>query len=968
MPKRFWHCTATTIEYLQYGAFRQLIPLSIDMAESAKTQNAGPSRREWFDALVDLDVDQRAQLLHKLALLPEDEAAVLALLAAAELSPSAVLQTPAQTLVDTWRGDQAIAQTIVGQKVGSFTVSELLGHGGSSIVYKAQREVGEGAQVVALKLLQTGIYSPIARRRFSREQAILATLTHPNIARLIEGGVSAAGIPYIAMEFVDGQPITRHLDAIAAPLVDRLRLFRALCLAVEAAHAALVVHRDLKPSNVYVDGNGDVKVLDFGLAKLLDDDDAATTQTQGIMLTPDYAAPEQFHIGAVTTAADVYALGVLLGELLTGQLLGWRDALVASIVVSEKSLKPPPNGLPGRGLLARQLRGDLDAIISNALAEEPGRRYKSAGALADDIERFLEGQPVRAHPPSNWYRVQKFVRRHRGGVLLTGVLLIVILASLATSMWQWQVAKLEAQRASVVRDFLVRLFTINDTGAPRDTVPTTQMLLHDAGLRIDSQLAHSPLLHAQMQLLIGNVSRDLGLLDEAGPLLRAAAQSADGLFEEGDVPWLEAKVAYGEYLVDHAEYVVAKKLFDDILEKTRPARANADLRSKILRLRAHANRVSGNPAAAKLDLGQAHALVISLHGKDSEQAYRLLEAEAEFAFRMADYKAALQLKREQLEFATHLFGPDHAEVFKAHYLLAETLHRAGDLAEAEQLILGCEKDFDRYFERPNETLINILSTLGSIQLVKGELAAAQKTFERAYQLQTHELQGSQTIGNTLHNLAAVAKQRGDLQSAQRYSSAAVEAKQKSFGALSAETGGALRLLGQIQAELKQYEMAIRTLTQSNEALRSATSADNPTISNNYVTLAKIALERGQFEPAQTSIRIAVEGLRKAYGESHRFTVTAKILAAKVDLAKGDARAALLNLRDLESVIRAGDNAVKALLAPTLELIGEAELALANKSAAQVAWREALSLRLAASMASSDANVQKLNQQIRSLRQ
>lgn len=358
-----------------------------------------PALRELFESLLELGPADRERRLRDWSL-PDTLTARLQAMLAAESVPQVLLETPVACVVSQWCDDRSPTNLLISSRIGPFHLQSLIGEGGSSVVFRAERALGRGDQVVALKLLRNGLYSADAQRRFAREQAILAQLNHPNIARLIEGGLSDSGVPYLAMDYVDGEPITHYADAHALSLRQRIELMLSLSRAIEAAHAALVVHRDLKPSNVHVDQSGAIKVLDFGIAKLIDGADSSTTRTQAIMLTPEYAAPEQFQPGPITTAADVYSLGVLMGELLTGVLLGRNDTHNASTAVVGNRDRPMPRGLPGRKLLARQLRGDIDSIVATALAEDPARRYRSAGALADDIERYLAGQPVGAHSPS----------------------------------------------------------------------------------------------------------------------------------------------------------------------------------------------------------------------------------------------------------------------------------------------------------------------------------------------------------------------------------------------------------------------------------------------------------------------------------------------------------------------------------------------------------------------------------------
>ena len=385
-------------------------------------------------------------------------------------------------------GDAANAASVIGESepaeplpagscIGPFEIVEVLGEGGSSTVFRAFREIAGVRQEVAVKLLARGLYTPEAQRQFRREREALGRLRHPGIARLIEGGIADSGLAYIALELVDGVPITRYAREHELAQGRRLELFVQVCRAVEAAHRALIVHRDLKPSNVLVTADAEVKLLDFGIAKLLDyADDATRTFHQA--LTPAYAAPEQFETGAITTATDVYALGVLLGELLTGG----RQA--------NHSRTRSGNGVQRDGSVpafAQTLRGDLATIVAKATVAEPESRYASAGALADDIQRHLDGRPVLAHPPSRWYRTEKFIARHRGGVVITTALLLAIFVSLAAALWQAHVARREAQRADATRDFVVALLRKTAPDVPAGQRPDVPTLVYTAAKRLPQE-------------------------------------------------------------------------------------------------------------------------------------------------------------------------------------------------------------------------------------------------------------------------------------------------------------------------------------------------------------------------------------------------------------------------------------------------------------------------------------------------
>ncbi|MEO6689494.1 MAG: serine/threonine-protein kinase, partial [Dokdonella sp.] len=368
-----------------------------------------------------------------------------------------------------------------GSRIGPFEIVRVIGEGGSSTVFEARRDVEGASQRVALKLLRQNLLSPEARRRFGREQRVLIRLQHPNIARMIEGGLTPEGLAYIALELVDGVPLTDFARANALGTPDCLKMFATVCRAVDAAHRALIVHRDIKPSNVLVTAEGEVKLLDFGIAKLLADEtgpDATVLQA----FTPAYAAPEQVDGGAITTATDVYALGVVLGELLTGERRHDRDTRPNPSTTARAS------GAGQALRTRRRLHGDLDAVVTMATETDPARRYASAGAFADEIGRVLEGRPVHARPQTRWYRTRRFVARHRGGVAVSMAFLVALVAALAFALWQARVAHEEAARANRqtqhaenVRDFLVSVFDAAQADVPRDRRPTVEQLVDDAG-------------------------------------------------------------------------------------------------------------------------------------------------------------------------------------------------------------------------------------------------------------------------------------------------------------------------------------------------------------------------------------------------------------------------------------------------------------------------------------------------------
>ncbi|MBI2398199.1 MAG: serine/threonine protein kinase [Xanthomonadales bacterium] len=422
-----------------------------------------------------------------------------------------------------------------GRLLGGYRLQRCIGEGGMSVVYLAQRIDAGDARPVAVKILRIGMHAEERQKAFRREREALSRLDHPNIARLLDGGIQE-GLPYLVIDYVDGEPLTSHARAQALPLRARLALFATVCRAVESAHRQLVVHRDLKPSNVLVTAAGEVRLLDFGIAKLLDSDEAPTRTTH-VAFTPDYAAPEQLANDPVSTATDVFALGVVLHELLTGVRpeRGWttRPSVIATRIGDDEL----PAGLQLRALHAG-LVGDLDNVILKAIDPDPQRRYGSAGAFADDIDRYLDGRPVAAHPPSRWYRTRKFVQRHRGAVSLSAALAVALVASLGVAVQQGREAAQQAQaaeraaasaraesaRANAVRDYLLGIFKAAQEQLPAGQRPTPQQLAQAAADRLERASEIDDATRAALYAAFADINATMSAHEEAATAYARAAQ------------------------------------------------------------------------------------------------------------------------------------------------------------------------------------------------------------------------------------------------------------------------------------------------------------------------------------------------------------------------------------------------------------------------------------------------------------
>jgi serine/threonine protein kinase/tetratricopeptide (TPR) repeat protein len=366
------------------------------------------------------------------------------------------------------------AESWAGRRIGPYEIIEIIGEGGMGSVYRAARADEQYQKQVAIKIVKLGLHTPFALARFRAERQILANLEHPNIARLLDGGTTEAGLPYVVMELIDGQPIDQYCEARKLSIEERLRLFRTVCLAVQYAHQHLVVHRDLKPANILVTADGIPKLLDFGIAKILDTGSipGGTETTIGFMrmLTPEYASPEQVRGDTVTTASDVYSLGVILYRLLTGRhpysLDRRSPELMMKTICDTEPVKPSaavqrPEGTAGEGAVAggdvvadgtadklsKRLRGDLDNVVLMALRKDEHRRYLSAGQFAEDIQRHLESLPVIARKDTARYRASKFVARHKVGVMAVVAILLTLASGLAVTLREARIARQQTEIA-----------------------------------------------------------------------------------------------------------------------------------------------------------------------------------------------------------------------------------------------------------------------------------------------------------------------------------------------------------------------------------------------------------------------------------------------------------------------------------------------------------------------------------------
>jgi eukaryotic-like serine/threonine-protein kinase len=760
-------------------------------------------------------------------------------------------------------------------RVGPYRVVGEAGRGGMGTVYLAERDDAQFRQRVALKLVRgASLADEHLLRRFREERQILASLAHPHIARLLDGGVTAEGLPYFAMEYVEGVPIDRYCAANALSVERRIELFCTVCDAVEHAHRRLVVHRDLKPSNLLVTGAGEVKLLDFGIARLLApaeaEAEAPRTEAGHRLLTPEYASPEQVRGEAVTTATDVYSLGVLLYLLLSGRspyaaARGAPHELARAIL--ETVPERPSAAAPGP--LARRLRGDLDTIVLRALHKEPERRYASVHALAADLRRHLAGEPVRARPDTLRYRAGKFVRRRRAAVAAAAVLLLSLAAGVVGTGWQARQAMREAERAEVVSRFLIGLFEASDPAGSRGDEVTARELLDRGAARLDADLARRPALRAEMLGVLGGIYRDLGSYASAEPLLRGALALRDSLGGADDPRTAAAADELGVLLLATARYEEAEALHRRALGARR--------------------RFRGDPLARA----------------------RSLSALGNVLGRRAAFDEAERVHREAVALRLRHQGPGHADVAEALENLSTVLRARGGVEEAERLqrrALGIREAVLGPDHLATATSTNNLALLLSD---RGQLAEAEALYRRVLAFDLRRLgEEHPYTAIVMNNLAGVLSRRGALDEAEGLFRRALEIDRRLHGDVHPQVATVLNNLGHVLRDRGDYAGAERLYLEALETFRTVNGERHPSVGTAHAVLATAVHLRGDAAAAERLYGQGLEILRAAFPDGHGRTAAALTGLGRLLLAEGrpaEAEAALAEALEIRTRGGAGDD-------------------------------------------------------------
>ncbi len=804
--------------------------------------------------------------------------------------------------------------TLAGQVVGAYTLVEPIGQGGMGSVWLARRSDGRFEGLVAVKLLNVSLIGRAGEERFRREGSILARLTHPNIARLTDAGVSGAGQPYIVLEYVDGERIDQYCDARRLAVQQRLRLFLDVCAAVARAHANLVVHRDIKPSNVLVAKDGQVKLLDFGIAKLIEEETgsgeaSALTREGGRAMTPEFAAPEQLTGGAVTTATDVHALGTLLYLMLAGQhpagAARTSPALLLKAIVDTDPKRPSDAATDSdastrsatREGLRRQLRGDLDTIAAKALKKDPAERYASVEALAADVRRYLGHEPIAARPDTLGYRTAKFVRRHRVGVAAAALAAAALVAGTAAIVWQAREARRqrdearsELARSTATNEFLGFLLS---AAAPPGRKFVVSDLLEQGEAVADKQFPGDDPMRAEILTSIGRQYMGAERWERAEPVLARA----EGIARKSNDPGLHARAACSLAI---AEMATGKRPEGE----ARIAGALAEL-----------------PDAPQYALARADCLT-----RQSELGFFTDEGSA--MIRNAD-EALQTLDRSPIDSQTIRADAQGARAY-GYYLTRQS--GKADRAYAE---------LTRFLERSgrDRTLAaaDVLNNWGLVHFL-GDIRKAEPLYRRCLELH-RSIEGEEGAGtNILHNYAGVLFQLGRYAEAEPlYRQTILTARTR--GARGVEIDATLGLTA-LQAEIGRLDEAAATLATLDPYLGQKVFSP---LKQAYLAYTRGLLARARGDAAERRAQF-VEAVRLYDEVDAKFVYSffALVELSQAELTTGHAEAAESAARRADALARSlvEKDSPSYLIGFSKAALGEVQLARGQREAGRRNLEEA----------------------------
>ncbi len=860
------------------------------------------------------------------------------------------------------------------RQVGRYRLVELLGRGGMGVVYRAERTDGQFEHEVALKLLPVGFETPERVARFQTERQILARLRHAHIAMLLDGGVTEDGSPYFVMELVDGTPLDLWADAHALTVRDRVKLLLDVLGAVEYAHRNLVVHRDLKPGNILVAAGGTPKLLDFGIARVLEameGGDPSTLTQQRRPITPAYASPEQMRGEAVTTASDVYALGVLLYQVISGHLPYAEDEALA-VAHREHTTAPRLDARyrqltelqettasarsTTRAALARTLQSDLGWIVAKALDPLPERRYAGAGALAEDLRRWLAHQPVTARAPSALYVVGRLVRRNRIAAGAAAVVTSLVIGSaLLATVQQRQTARArdraqtEAAKAREVTEFMLSLFRANEaTDEPTDTV-TARTLLARGAERVDA-LASTPEVQTEVLRAVASAYREIGRADLALPL----AERALALERERSPGGVSAAAS-------------ASLLGMVALDLGNSARADSLARRAMAILSTQARPDSGSLAAALSEQGRAQQELGNLDAADSlfrtalmlyerrgladtREGLHVLNNLATVVGERGKFAQAEQLTRALLERRRRVLGEGHADVAATLVNLGYLALRQGRVDDARTMYLDALERRRRLHGPGHPGSVRVLANLGTLEARAANYAAADTILPAVVDLYV-KLYGERhpSVATAINNLGTLRNEEGRLDEALALHRRSLAIRREVFAPMHPQIASGIGNVATTlaaQGGRANTSEAIRLTREALAIAQSAYGSEHPSVALQHYNLGTFLQALGDSDGAAANFEAALRIETALLGPEHPDVALDRMRLADVSSVRGRHADARREFSSALTMLRTALPQGHPRIAQALDLQGAALVREGAYAEAEIALLEAFEIRSA----------------------
>ena len=772
--------------------------------------------------------------------------------------------------------------SLTNTRIGPYLLIKEIARGGMGTVWLGERADGQFQQQVALKLIKRGMDSDEIYRRFIAERQILARFNHSNIARLMDGGVTPEGQPWFAMEYVEGSSITRHAKQHGLSTDQRLVLFEHVCDAVRYAHQNLVVHRDLKPSNILVTEDGTVKLLDFGISKLLDDTSSEQSQVgTGLRaMTPEYAAPEQVRMEPITTATDIYALGAVLYELLTGRkahVFGRRAPAEIERVICEVTPESP------------SIVADVDTIVLKALKKYPARRYATADALLDDIRRYRSGKPITARPDTLRYRTSKFLRRHVIGVSAGAGIVLSLIAGLAVATSQARVAQREALRAGREQEFLLNLFSNADPDKAPGRELSARDLLDKGVAQLDTALVSEPKTRAELFEVVGKTYVKLGLYPQADSVHRRSVELTGSVYGESHPLFAQRLRNWAVALANASQFRRSDSMLVEALGIEE--RKYGPRSIKLAETLRHLAAVKGMQAQFNESDGYFRRLISLRRSAPVVDSVELSLDLSDYCNILATAGRSAEAEKacnESLAIQRRHLKPVDPRYARTLMAAIEITIIRGKVHDAVALARSSLENRRQAHASSHPEVAAAVNTLANVLEVEGSYAESDSLFKLAYQMRRDLLgpDDAQTM-QSLNGMAVLRLRLGDVAGAERLALQAIDGMSKARGPnhiLTLMTRGNYATVLHEEGRYDEAEPIIRDVLAIRRRVLGET---HPGVATSYRRLGLLLHKTGRLELAEQALRQANQTYRKTLPE-HHFLIpeTATELAAVlVDLKR-----------------------------------------------------------------------------------